>query len=61
MVGAGGVAEVVVAGGGGGAAAVVVGRVGFGFGVAAFVDTRGAGAARVLTAEVVVVVVAGAE
>lgn len=50
-----------MAGGGGGAAAVVVGRVGFGFGVAAFVDTRGAGAARVLTAEVVVVVVAGAE
>lgn len=51
----------VVGGAGGGATAVVAGRVGFGFGVAAFVDTGRVGAAWVVTAEVVVVVVAGAE
>jgi hypothetical protein len=50
-----------VVGGGGGAAAVVTGRVGFGFGVVAFVDTGDTGAAWVVTTEVVVVVVAGAE
>ena len=51
---AGGSAEVVVGGGGGGVTVVVRGVV-FGFGVAAFVETGGAGACCVEVAEAVVV------
>ena len=56
MVVVGGGAVVVVGGGGGGGAAVVVG-VGFGFGVAGFVWTGGAGACWGVTATVVVAAV----
>lgn len=54
VVGAGGSAEVVVGGGGGGGVTVVGRGVVFGFGVAAFVDTGGAGACCVVAAEVAV-------
>jgi len=50
---AGGAAEVVVGGGRGGGAAVVVCGVVLGFGVAAFVDTGGAGASCPVVADVV--------
>lgn len=57
MVVGGGAAEVVVGGGGGGGVTVVVRGVVFGFGVAAFVDTGGAGACCVDTPDVVVAAV----